>query len=98
MSLVVHTVNTTIAILVRLADHLVNLIVGELLTDRRHDVTKLGCGNEAVVVTIEYLEAIISKIVASMGSYVTNLESLANLLLGIGVLHLPGHHGEELCR
>lgn len=26
----------------------------------------------------------------------TNLESLHDLLLGIGVLHLAGHHGEEL--
>jgi len=71
-------INTPIAVLVGLADHLVNLVIGKLLTDGGHDVTELGSGDEAVVVAIEHLEG------------------LTDLLLGVGILHLPGHHGKEL--
>lgn len=73
----VHTVDPAITILVRLADHLIDLVVSELLTNGSHDVTELGSGNEAVVVAIEHLEC------------------LTDLLLGVGVLHLAGHHGQE---
>lgn len=50
-----HTVNSAIAVLVSFTDHLVNLIIGELLANRRHDVAQLGRGDEAVVVAVEYL-------------------------------------------
>jgi hypothetical protein len=73
-----HTVNPSVTILVSLSDHLVDLVVGELLADAGHDVSKLSGGDEAVVVAVE------------------DLESLADLLLGVGVLHLARHHGEEL--
>ena len=50
------TVDPAVTVLIRLADHLVNLVVCKLLSDRSHDVTKL-CGRyEAIVVAIEDLE------------------------------------------
>lgn len=49
------TVNAPVAVLVGLTDHLVNLVIGQLLADRRHDMTKLGRRNEAVVVTVKDL-------------------------------------------
>ena len=41
------TVNSPITILVRFADHLVYLVVGQLLADGGHDVAQLGGGDEA---------------------------------------------------
>jgi hypothetical protein len=73
------TVNTPVSVLVGFANHLVNLVVGQLLADGSHDMAKLGGGNEAVVVTVE------------------DLERLADLFFGIGVLHLARHHSEEFC-
>lgn len=73
------TVDPSITILVGLPDHLINLVVGQLLSNRGHDVTELSGGDKAVVITVE------------------NLESLSDLLFGVSVLHLAGHHGEELC-
>jgi hypothetical protein len=32
------------------------------------------------------------------GVMVTHFESLADLLLGIGIVHLPGHQSHELCK
>ena len=67
-------------------------------------MAQLGGRDEAVVVTVEdlYLE------LEFWGHYRrnavlfggrANLESLADLLLGVGILHLAGHHGQELwCR
>jgi hypothetical protein len=49
------TVNTPITVLISLADHLVNLVVGELLANRRHDMAQLGRRDEAVVVPVEDL-------------------------------------------
>lgn len=49
------TVNSAIAILISLPDHLVNLVIGKLLADGSHDVTKLCSGDETIVVTIEDL-------------------------------------------
>lgn len=72
------TVDPSVAVLVSLPDHLIDLVIGELLADAGHDVPELSGGNEAVVVTVE------------------DLEGLANLLLGVGILHLARHHGEEL--
>ena len=63
---------------VGLADHLVDLLVGEFFTEVGHNVTKFSSGDETVTITIE------------------DLESLNQLLLGVGVLHLAGHKGEEL--
>jgi len=71
-------VDSAIAVLVSLSDHLINLIISELLADGGHDMSKLSSRNETVVVTVEHLE------------------SLADLLLRVGILHLARHHGEEL--
>lgn len=49
------TVDAAVAVLVGFTDHLIYLVVGELLADRGHDVTELGRRNKAVVVTIEDL-------------------------------------------
>jgi hypothetical protein len=70
-------VDSAITVLVSLPDHLINLVIGELLTDGGHDMSEFSSGNEAVVITVE------------------NLEGLADLLLGVGVLHLARHHGKE---
>jgi hypothetical protein len=50
-----HTVNTSVTVLIGLTDHLIDLIVSQLLTDGGHDVAELGGGNEAVVVAVEDL-------------------------------------------
>jgi len=41
--------------LISLADHLVDFLVGQLLANGRHDMAKLGCGDEAVVIAVEDL-------------------------------------------
>jgi hypothetical protein len=49
------TVNSSITILIGLSDHLINLIIRQLLTNGCHDMTKLSSRDEAVIVTIEDL-------------------------------------------
>jgi len=71
-------VDLPVTIDVSLADHLVDLLVRELLAQVGHDVTELGGGDETVTVLVE------------------DLERLQDLLLGVGVLHLAGHHSQEL--
>jgi hypothetical protein len=51
----VHTVNSSITILISLSDHLINLIIRQLLTDGCHNMTELSSRDEAVVVTVENL-------------------------------------------
>lgn len=52
------TVNPSVTVLVGLADHLVDLVVSQLLADGGHNVTQLGGGDEAVVVTVEDLDSL----------------------------------------
>merc|ERR1711918_38191 len=49
-------VDLPIAIDVRLPDHLVDLLIRELLAEVRHHVTKLSRADEAVAIAIEHLE------------------------------------------
>ncbi len=51
----VRTVDPAVAVLVGLADHLVDLLVRQLLANRGHDVAQLGSRDEAVVVAVEHL-------------------------------------------
>eukprot|EP00413_Alexandrium_margalefii_P011874 CAMPEP_0204533936 /NCGR_PEP_ID=MMETSP0661-20131031/12586_1 /ASSEMBLY_ACC=CAM_ASM_000606 /TAXON_ID=109239 /ORGANISM="Alexandrium margalefi, Strain AMGDE01CS-322" /LENGTH=124 /DNA_ID=CAMNT_0051540357 /DNA_START=83 /DNA_END=454 /DNA_ORIENTATION=+ len=51
-------VDLPVAVDVRLADHLVDLLVRELLAQVRHDVAKLGRTDEAVAVAVEDLEGL----------------------------------------
>ena len=51
------TVDSTITILIGLADHLINLIIGQLLTNGGHDVAELGSRDEAIVIAVEDLES-----------------------------------------
>lgn len=91
------TIDATIAILVSLADHLVDLVISELLTNRSHDVTKLSSRNEAVVVAVEHLERLVSDSSSPFHSALeAHLKSLADLFLGVGILHLASHHGKKL--
>ncbi len=71
-------VDLAITIDISLADHLVHLLVSELLAEVGHDVSQLGGGDESVTVLVEHLEC------------------LKDLLLRVSVLHLTGHHGQEL--
>ena len=48
-------VDLSVAIDVRLADHLVDLLVRQLLAEVRHHVAQLGGADEAVAITIEHL-------------------------------------------
>lgn len=63
-------------------------------------MTQLSRGDEAVVVAVEDLVLLLGAspipvaVRESMGR--SNLEGLADFLLGVGVLHLPCHHGQEL--
>ena len=50
------TIDAAVAILVSLADHLVDLVVRELLADRCHNVAELSRRDEAVVVAVEHLK------------------------------------------
>ena len=43
-------VDVTVTVNVGLSDHLVDLLVGQLLAQVGHDVAKFGCRNEAVAV------------------------------------------------
>ncbi len=49
-------VDLAVAVNVSLADHLVNLLVGQLLADGGHNMAQLSSGDEAVVVAVEHLE------------------------------------------
>jgi hypothetical protein len=40
---------------IRLPDHLIHLLVGELLTEVSHHVSQLSSGDEAVAVLVEHL-------------------------------------------
>lgn len=51
------TVNSSITILVSLSDHLINLVICQLLSNGCHDVTELSSGDEAIVITVKDLEA-----------------------------------------
>ena len=48
-------VDLPVAIDVRLADHLVDLLVRELLAEVRHHVAQLGGADEAVAIAVEHL-------------------------------------------
>jgi hypothetical protein len=50
-----HTVNSSITILISLPNHLINLIICQLLTNGCHDMTELSGGDETIIVTIEDL-------------------------------------------
>jgi hypothetical protein len=92
-----HTVNATIAVLIGLPDHLVDLLVRELLADRGHDVAEFGCGDEAVVVAVKDLFVeLVLMVNLPKARAVSYLESFPNLLLRIRVLHLAGHHRKKL--
>ena len=71
-------IDLSVSVDVSLSDHLVDLFVGQLLAEVRHDVPELGRRDEAVAVLVE------------------DAEGFPDLLLGVGVFHLAGHHGEEL--
>lgn len=49
------TVDAAVTILIGLTDHLIHFIIGELLSNGSHDVTKLSSRDETVVVTVEDL-------------------------------------------
>jgi hypothetical protein len=55
-----HTVDASVTVLVGLPNHLIDLVVGQLLADGRHDVSQLSSGDEAVVITVEDLESLYS--------------------------------------
>jgi hypothetical protein len=50
-----HTINSSVTILISLADHLIDFLVGQLLANGCHDMAKLGSGDEAVVIAVEDL-------------------------------------------
>lgn len=91
------TVNPPVTVLVGLANHLVDLVVGQLLADGGHDVAQLSSGDEAVVIAVENLSSLSASLsITSSCRSKSNLEGLTDFLLGVGILHLPGHHGKEL--
>lgn len=47
-------VDLPVTVNISLADHLVNLLIGQFLAQIGHNVTELGGGNIAVSVLIEY--------------------------------------------
>ena len=71
-------VDLSVAVNVCLPDHLVDLLVRELLPEVGHHVPQLSGADETIPVLVEHSE------------------SLPDLLLAVGVLHLASHHREEL--
>ena len=55
-------VNLTISIDISLTDHLVDFLIGKLLTEVGHDMTELSSGNETVSVLVEDLESFLDLI------------------------------------
>ena len=51
-------VDLTVAVNIGLANHLIDLLVREFLSEVGHDVTKLGSGDETISVLIEDLESL----------------------------------------
>ena len=51
-------IDLTVAINIGLADHFIDLLIGELLAQVGHDVTQLGGGDETVAIAIENLEGL----------------------------------------
>lgn len=58
-------------------------------------MAQLGRRDEAIVIAIKDLAQQLAQL-GDASFQPTNLERLADLLLRIGVLHLPRHHREEL--
>lgn len=54
------TVDSSITILISLTNHLINLVISQLLADRCHDMTKLSSGDKAIVIAVEDLVNMIS--------------------------------------
>merc|ERR1712199_141159 len=52
-------VDLAVTVNVGLAEHLIDLLVGELLAEVGHDVAQLGSGDEAVAVLVEDLEGLL---------------------------------------
>src|SRR5271156_560385 len=52
------TVNASISVLISFSDHLVNLVVRQLLTDRSHDMSQFRRRNEPVIVAVEDFECL----------------------------------------
>jgi hypothetical protein len=53
--LVIHTVDSPVTVLVSLSNHLIHLVVSQLLANGCHDMAKLSSGDKTVVVTIKDL-------------------------------------------
>ena len=60
-------------------------------------MAQFSSGDEAVVVTVENLFRNKQLDIDLRERSVSNLEGFSDLFLGVGVLHLAGHHGQELC-
>ncbi len=56
----IHTVNSSIAILIGFSDHLIDLIISQLLANGCHDMTELSRRDETIVITVENLSGNIS--------------------------------------
>merc|ERR1712187_187498 len=51
-------VDLTIAIDICLSNHLINLLIRQLLAEVRHHMPKLGRADEAIAITVEHLESL----------------------------------------
>jgi hypothetical protein len=47
-------VDLSVVVRVRLTDHVIHLLVRQLLTQARHHVTELVRGNQAIIVLVKY--------------------------------------------
>jgi hypothetical protein len=95
------TVDTSIAVLISFSDHLVNLLVGQLLANGGHYMAQLGRRDESVVVAIKNLVVSLAYRIPDLSgrreAMCPYLESFSDLFLGVSILHLTGHHGQEFC-
>lgn len=96
-------VDLAVPINVCFSDHFVHFLVSQLLSQVCHHVTQLGGTNVAVAILTSAGQ--VSDVDTASGggvgtratSYlVKDTECFSNLLLAVRVLHLSGHHGQEL--
>lgn len=94
-------IDLAISINVCFSDHLVNFLVGQLLPKVRHHMAQLSSTDVTVPILeqstrpLEYCPTPkhLVRMNADVRYLVKDTECFSDLLLTVGVLHLPRHHG-----
>lgn len=94
------THDLTIAVLVRLPDHLIHLLLGQLLSEICYMVglTQYVINADKLLLKERPTHYVpeLSSTNLTVVILVKDLESFHDLFFRIGILHLTGHHGQKL--